>query len=114
MYKWRKPEQKQLLAGKELGDKGDRRGLDAYINDQDYVPRKRKSVKPAMKWKVTVHKPKSSNSQRIQTEQTSLGDTNTSRRLGIYSNLAAIRRKELRRNPSYIRQLTLLFLGKLR
>ena len=29
-----------------------------YMNDQDYVPRKRKIVKLAMKWKVPVHKSK--------------------------------------------------------
>ena len=51
-------QQISFMAGKEIRDIGDRRELGAYTNDQDYVPRKQKIIKPAMKWKEPVHKPK--------------------------------------------------------
>ena len=56
-----------FMTGKELRDIGDRRVLDAYmksegylrtLTDQNYVPRKRNIVKPAMKWKAPADKPK--------------------------------------------------------
>ena len=55
-----------FMTGKELRDIGDRIVLDAYLTsrgypgctDQNCVPRKRKIVKPAMKWKVPADKPK--------------------------------------------------------
>ena len=46
------------MIGEELRDIGDNRVLDAYISDEDYILRKRKHVKPAMKWKVPANKPK--------------------------------------------------------
>jgi len=55
-------QQEPFMTGKELRDIGERRVLDAYITsrtltDQIYVPRKRKIVKSAMKWKVPASKP---------------------------------------------------------
>ena len=55
------------MTGRGLRDKGDRRVLDAYmksrgypstLTDQKFVLKKRKIVKPAMKWKVPASKPK--------------------------------------------------------
>ena len=49
--------------GKELRGMSDRKLLDVYmksrtLTDQNYLPRKQKIVKPAMKWKVPASKPK--------------------------------------------------------
>ena len=46
-------QQMSFMTGKEPRDIEDRRVLDAYRNDQDYVPRKQKIVKPAMKLEIT-------------------------------------------------------------
>ena len=61
------------MMGKDIRGIGDNRELDAYMNGQGYVPRKPKIVKPAMNCNVPVHKPTSSNSQRIQTKANPVG-----------------------------------------
>ena len=55
-----------FMTGKEIRDRGDREMVDAYtrlrtLTDQNYVPRKRRIVKPAMTWKIPDQKISKSN-----------------------------------------------------
>ena len=105
------------MTGKEFRNIGDRRVLDIYMKsrghpitptDQNYVPRKQKFVKPAIKWKVTASKPKKFKFLVYTTRANLLGRHKQEAR---YSHSGTLRQKELRRNPNHISQLAILFLG---
>ena len=96
--------------GKGIRDIGDhsRRVCDPYINDQNYVPRKQKIIKPTMKWKAPANKPKEFEFSVDTNQSNPPWEPQTGGLVYKFGNT----KKELWRNPNQFCQDASLFLGK--
>ena len=78
-----------FMTGKEIRDRGDRLVLDKYMRsktttDQNYVPRKRNIVKPAMKWRVPDQITSKSNTFSFNTKTTTPVSTRETNALFVF------------------------------